>query len=341
MMRFQRKVIWQALILFVFLLALYIITILFFPYRNYTEKHKIIKVKQGMSINSIGLLLEKEGVIYSHNFFNLLVRFRSKRAVEQGKYLWNQSYSLWQVVNILEQGKVVLATVTIPEGWRMRRIFRTLARRKLNTVQEYTELASSRAFLKLLHLPPNAKNLEGFLAPDTYKFSYGESSKQILTTMVHNFFSRMPRNYADLAHKFNLSYYDAIILASIIEKETSKSKERGLISSVFHNRLRKPMPLQTDPTIIYGSPDYKGKITKKMLRKPTPYNTYRNFGLTPTPISNPGLASIMAAVQPKQTKYLYFVARGNGYHYFSETYAEHRKAIQRYQKKRSQKYRSY
>ena len=154
----------------------------------------------------------------------------------------------------------------------------------------------------------------------------------------------MPEDLEERGKSVNLSFYKAVILASIIEKETGAVEERKLISSVFHNRLKKKMRLATDPTVIYGIKNFDGDLTKKQLRTKTPYNTYRIRGLPPTPIANPGAEALRASVDPAETEYLYFVAKGNGRHKFSATLREHNAAVNKYQRrerKPTERYRSY
>ena len=159
--------------------------------------------------------------------------------------------------------------------------------------------------------------------------------------MIKTFLRNIPKDYEQLANKVGLTYYEALILASIIEKETSIASERRIISSVFHNRLTKNMRLQTDPTVIYGIKNFDGNLTRRQLRTKTPYNTYIVEGLPPTPICNPGLASLMAAVQPVSTSYLFFVAKGDGTHKFTTNYRDHYRWVRKFQKGRRTNYRSF
>jgi UPF0755 protein len=159
--------------------------------------------------------------------------------------------------------------------------------------------------------------------------------------MVETFFRKIPNDYEQQAKKVKLTFYEAVILASIIEKETSVAEERKLVASVFHNRLQSNMRLQTDPSVIYGIDNFDGNLTRKQLRANNPYNTYVHFDLPPTPIANPGLDSLIAAVQPSATDYLYFVAKGDGTHEFTSNYRDHKSAVGKYQKRRNNRYRSF
>ncbi|MFB6260568.1 MAG: endolytic transglycosylase MltG, partial [Thiohalorhabdaceae bacterium] len=174
---------------------------------------------------------------------------------------------------------------------------------------------------------------EGWLFPETYRFSRGHPAEAILTKAHDRMRAILKEEWAGRAADLPLdSAYEALILASIVEKETAVPSERPLIASVFVNRLRDGMRLQTDPTVIYGMGDsFDGNLQRQDLRRPTPYNTYTSAGLPPTPIANPGRAAIKAACQPADSDYRYFVSRGDGSHVFSETLDEHNRAVRRYQ----------
>lgn len=234
-----------------------------------------------------------------------------------------------------------MLSVTFPEGLRMSEMFILLKRQNYDNKGKYKEIVNNPNFIRSLNLPAKTPSLEGFLFPETYKFAKDTSEKTILKTMVGTFLKKVPADYAIEAQKVGLTYYEALILASIIEKETGAANERRLIASVFHNRLKLNMKLQTDPTVIYGIKDFDGNLTRKLLRTRTPYNTYTNHGLPPTPIANPGLESLNAAVNPEQSDYLYFVAKGDGTHEFSTNYGDHKRAVTKYQKRRRKEYRSF
>ncbi|MDP6626047.1 MAG: endolytic transglycosylase MltG, partial [Nitrospinota bacterium] len=181
----------------------------------------------------------------------------------------------------------------------------------------------------------NAHSLEGYLFPDTYYFEKKISDYDILKKMVDAFRKKiMIQEIMVEAKKSNLSLHEIVTLASVIEKETGKEEERPLISAVFHNRLRKKMRLQSDPTVIYAIRNFDGNLRKKDLRIDSPYNTYRYAGLPPGPIANPGLSSIKTAMQPAKANYLYFVSKKDGEHKFSSTLKEHNQAVLKYQKRR-------
>ena len=175
-------------------------------------------------------------------------------------------------------------------------------------------------------------SLEGYLYPETYKFSKAVGAKKIVKTLVDTFKERVQKpELMQQAKAGKLTFHEIVTLASLIEKETGLGTERKLISSVFHNRLVKKMRLQTDPTVIYAMVNFDGNIRKKDLSIDSPYNTYKHFGLPPGPIASPGLDSIRAAMEPDHSDFLYFVSRKDGSHQFSTNYKDHTRAIQKYQ----------
>ncbi len=316
--------------------------LVFLPYQGNRKGKTTINIRNGDGLNVIATTLQKNDLIRSKLFFKWFSVLMGKRRVyKRGEYVVDESVSVMDLINMLEKGTTCLLTITIPEGLRMQDIFSQLKGTGYNNTGNYDTISQSNEFIKSLNLPINSDSLEGFLFPETYKFSKEIDERTILRTMVKTFLKNIPNDYKEQAQKVGLTYYEAIILASIIEKETSVGNERNMIASVFHNRLKKHMKLQTDPTVIYGIPNFDGNLTRQQLRTRTPYNTYINYGLPPTPIANPGLASLMAAVKPANTSFLYFVAKGDGTHEFSTNYRDHRRAVFRFQKRRIKKYRSF
>jgi len=171
------------------------------------------------------------------------------------------------------------------------------------------------------------------LFPDTYRFARATPPKDVIRTMVDQLGHVVTEEWQARAKEMNLTFHQVLTLASVIEKETGAGDERPHISSVFHNRLKRRIPLQSDPTVIYGLPNFDGNLHKKDLFHPSPYNTYRWAGLPPGPIASPGADSIRAALYPAMSKYLYFVSRNDGTHHFSATLLEHNKAVEKYQKR--------
>ena len=192
--------------------------------------------------------------------------------------------------------------------------------------------------MKRQKLPKEVENLEGFLYPDTYRFAMYTKEEDVLAKIIANFHKKTK----SLKEISGYSRYELLILASIVEKESSLENEKKIIASVFFNRLTQNIKLQTDPTVIYGIPNFNGNLTKKDLKTYTPYNTYQIKGLPPAPISNPSLSTIKSVYNPAKTKYLYFVGKGDGTSYFSTNLREHNNAVNRYQRRRVNKnYKSF
>jgi UPF0755 protein len=226
---------------------------------------------------------------------------------------------------------VILHPVTIPEGFTRDQIADVLAAKGLADKKRFLELTEDKALLRQYGI--SGPSLEGYLFPDTYHFSRGTPTLAVLDTMVKRF-RQAVAPFMEKTQGTGMKFEDVVTLASIVEKETGRPEERPLIASVFLNRLRLGMRLESDPTVIYGMENFDGDLKKKDLTEKTPYNTYIIYGLTPGPIANPGLESIKAVIDPARTDYLYFVSRNDGSHHFSRTLAEHNRAVGIYQKKK-------
>jgi UPF0755 protein len=237
------------------------------------------------------------------------------------------------VLSVLAKGQVKRHLVTIPEGFTLTQIAQLLENLNLVEKKGFLRETSSPAFINALGLSQLAgPTLEGYLFPDTYHLLREMDPEEVIQMMVHQFRKVFGPDFVHWASESGISEREVVILASIIEKETSLSEEKPLISAVFHNRLRKKIPLQSDPTVIYGIRNFNGNLTKENLMRPTPYNTYLFAGLPPTPICNPGRDSLLAAVRPAPVSYLYFVSKNDGSHYFSSDIEEHNRAVWKYQR---------
>ncbi len=293
---------------------------------------KHIHIRSGMSFVQILELLEKKGLIQNPWSFHLQARLRGgAKSIQAGVYALKASMPPREIYRRLSEGRVARRTFTIPEGYNVREIARTIRRAKLADEAEILRLSREPSFLRELDIP--AASIEGYPFPDTYHFPVGASSKKILEFMVRTMRKKFSPALREQAKAMGFTMHQTLTLASIIEKETSLGSERPLIAAVFINRLKRRMRLQSDPTVIYGLPHFDGNITKKDLRYDSPYNTYLHRGLPPGPIASPGLESIKSALNPAKVKYLYFVATKDGGHRFSRTYREHRRAVNQYQRK--------
>ncbi|MBF0271996.1 MAG: endolytic transglycosylase MltG [Magnetococcales bacterium] len=288
-----------------------------------------VMIEKGWGAQRIARHLESQGVISSAFWFAWLVRLEDSEPVRMhaGEYQFQAGETPVAVLTRLKNGDVVRHLFTFPEGLNLREIATRLRKQGWD---EAEQRLSDPALPGKLGVA--APSLEGWLFPETYQFVRGDSIEELLARMTRMTRKILEREWDQRAPEVTLSPPEALVLASIIEKETGQSQERTRIAAVFHNRMRRHMRLESDPTVIYGIPNFNGDLTHRDLVTPTPFNTYVIPGLPPTPICNPGAASIHAALHPDQTEELYFVASGDGYHQFSKTYPEHRAKVNRYQK---------
>lgn len=295
----------------------------------------VYTVKRGQSFNTTASQLMQEGLCSSETKLRFMATFYGlDKKIKAGEYLLSGSMTPEEILSVITKGKVYLHKITIPEGYTIKQIAVVVEDSGLGKAERFNTFAFSKAFLKKMALPEGAPSLEGYLFPETYHFEKSVTEEEILTAVVRRFKTVFTKTIVQDGKALGLTPNEVVTLASIIEKETGAAFERPMISSVFHNRLKKRMRLETDPTVIYGMKDYNGNITRKDLRQKTPYNTYVIKGLPPGPIASPGLAALTAAVRPESTSYLYFVSKKDGTHYFSRTLKEHAKAVRTYQLRR-------
>jgi len=289
-----------------------------------------VVIHEGDGVAEIARRLEAAGLVRSA----LLLRVQARvtgldRTIQPGRYRFETASTTNDILRRLAAG-VAPIEVTIPEGYTVREIAKLVAERGLASTDTLLCLADDPEFL--LAAGVLGPQLEGYLFPDTYRFAPGTDAGEVLATMVRRFHDRFDADRHRRTSARGLTVNQVLTLASIIEKETGKPEERPLIAAVFANRLRIGMPLQSDPTVIYGLPAFDGDLTRADLQYPSPYNTYVVGGLPPGPIANPGLAAIDAALAPADSSALYFVSRNDGSHAFSSTLAEHNRAVHRFQR---------
>ena len=290
----------------------------------------LITIPGGSSFVSASQLLVDAGVVRSLRGFVFLGKIKGlSNSIQAGELMFRTDMTPNQVLEVLVRGKAVSYHVTIPEGYNIRMVAALLAEKGLGDADRIIEIAKDPEFARGLGVPSDS--LEGFLFPDTYSWPKGLSEKDILDRMVAKYNSVFTDAMRSRTREMGMSELQVVTLASIIEKETGAPEEREQVSAVFHNRLKKGYRLQTDPTVIYGLKNFNGDLTKKDLRTDHPYNTYTRSGLPVGPIANPGEASLMAALNPAKVSYLYFVAKGDGTHVFSNTLVEHNRAVAIYQ----------
>jgi UPF0755 protein len=289
-----------------------------------------VRIAPGSSARAAARQLQAAGVRVNENLFIAVARATDATSrLRAGRYEITRGMTVHDLVDKLRRGEVLRERLTIVEGWTVRDLRAALAANP-DLRQDSAKLALPDL---LKAIGAGEKHPEGLFAPDTYLFDPGSSDLDLLRSAYRAQAARLAQAWARRDADSPLkSPYDALILASIVEKETGQASERELIAGVFVNRLRKGMLLQTDPTIIYGLGEkFDGNLRKRDLLADGPYNSYTRAGLPPTPIALPGRAALLAAVNPATTRALYFVARGDGTSSFSETLAEHNRAVAKYQ----------
>jgi len=302
---------------------------LFVPPSN-EKVWKEVPVTEGMSFKAIAGTLHKEGIIRYRGYFEIIGRIQGiSRRVRAGYYGLNTNMSLWEVLDNLRKGKIIEYEVVIPEGYNLFQIGWTLSGTPLIAEpHEFIDLVKNKKYVRSLGI--EADTLEGYLFPDTYYLPKGIKLEDIPKRMLQRYKAVFSDSYRSRAKELGYTEHQILTLASIVEKEAKVSSERKLVSAVYHNRLKQGMKLQADPTAVYGTKAWITKITKEDLKRQSPYNTYLRKGLPPGPIANPGEGAILAALYPENVDYIYFVAQGDGSHFFSNNFGSHEKAINRY-----------
>ena len=285
-------------------------------------------IERGSNLSQVTTKLHNQRVIQHPFIVRVYAKFKGTTKIQAGDYFIAKTDSPRSLLNKFHKGLVMRYNITFPEGWTFEQWINHLAQ-----VPQFSAVKTLSSNELLQKADINVTHPEGWFFPDTYSFSGSDSAIVILRQahqqMLEKLDSAWQSRAADLPYK---TAYEALIMASIIEKETGLAEEREAIAGVFVRRLQLGMRLQTDPTVIYGMGDqYKGNIRRQDLQQKTPYNTYRINGLPPTPIAMPGEAAIHAALNPKSGSSLYFVARGDGGHQFSDTIEQHQKAVKHYQ----------
>lgn len=295
-----------------------------------------VEIEQGTPVVAIAQMLSDQKVIRTPQIFSTFVRIRGLGAkLKAGEYEFPAGISADEVLTMLVKGEVKKYQLQIIEGWTIKDIAKYLSEltflRDPAIPNDFLRLTGDKMFIGSLDFK-DVSSLEGYLFPDTYEVLRPKTADEIIKRLVARFREIYTPECTALADRSGMTQQQIVTLASIIEKETGKAEERPTISSVFWNRLKQNMALQSDPTAIYGIPNFSGNLTREDLENgANPYNTYMHLGLPPGPICNPGKASIDAALQPAVTKYLYFVSKNDGTHIFSETLEEHQRAVAQYQ----------
>jgi len=294
-----------------------------------TDETVVLVIPRGSGVKEINTILAAAGLVQEDSRFIFLARYLGlSHTLQAGEFALHRGQNPEQLLRELAQAKPIQHAITISEGLTVEQIGGIFSKGGWCDVKEFVRLAESVDFLSTLGLSQYA-TLEGYLYPDTYYLTRkGQDTADILRMMVKHYFTVWEQ--LEVPEKYEYSPREVLILASMVEKEAGRAEERPLIAGVFLNRLRRGMRLQSDPTVIYGIKNFSGRLSKKNLRTPSPYNTYIIKRLPATPICNPGEDALAAVLWPVKSAYLYFVSKRNGRHYFSKTLREHNRAVQKY-----------
>ncbi len=303
-----------------------------------TSEQSVFEVPPGKSFHYVAEQLEKKGLVTSALKMRVLARLTHQGAnVKMGEYQLNRGMSPQEILSTLVSGKSIQYPVTFPEGSNIYEMAAILDRHGIYKGSEFLKAVHDKVLIKEL-LGVDVSGLEGYLYPETYNFTRFTPLRDFIAGMVQNFktvYAGVENSAKSQGKAPTMSRHELVILASMVEKETGSGPERPIIASVFYNRLKKGMKLQSDPTTIYGiwvaTGSYKQNITKDDLLSPTSYNTYTEARLPFGPIANPGLEALTAVFKPAKSEYLYFVSHNDGTHAFSRTYEEHLNAVKRFQ----------
>jgi UPF0755 protein len=294
---------------------------------------KIVDIPYGANLRTVARVLAEEGMIRDSTYFIIAGKLMGvEKVIKPGEYSMHTHMRPLQVLDLLKKGMIYQHEVVIPEGYTIRQIAQLLEGKQLADKEAIVRLTREPQFIRSLGIEANS--LEGYLFPSTYYIARKTAPDEMIRMMVRAFQQVYTQEFEERAKGLHLTQHQVVTLASIIEKETSMDEERPLISAVFHNRLKRRIPLQSDPTVIYALQEFDGNLKRVHLKIPSRYNTYRWPGLPPGPIANPGKASIYATLYPASVDYLFFVSRNDGTHYFSRNLQEHNRAVTLYQKVR-------
>ncbi len=297
------------------------------------NKNIEIEVPKGATFRQVIEIFSQEKLLRDKNIFLFIGRITGlDRKIRAGYYSIYKSMNALDLLKALRKGQIIEYEITVIEGDSLREIARKLSEKNIVSEENFNELSYDKDFLSSYNI--HAPSLEGYLFPDTYKIPKGMDPKEALGMMINKMREKYSDKLAARAAEIGLTEREVLTLASIIEKEAATDEERPLISAVYHNRLKKKIPLQADPTAVYGVKSSKEKITSEDLKRKTPYNTYAIRGLPPGPIASPSLKSIIAALHPADVPYIYFVSNNDGTHNFSVTAEQHELAVRAYREKK-------
>lgn len=312
--------------------AALVILVLFWPQPNLIDFTKVT-VKSGSSLSAISKQLYEQNIISNEQMFRWAVQIMGKeKEIPIGTFRLVDTKSNYDIIKQLVYGSPEVKRVRLLEGWSVKQIAAHLSEVMGFETAEIIDISKNHRFLRKHNI--KASTIEGYLFPDTYLFFDGESPTSVLDNVVSEYKKFWRDAYRDRAHELNMTEHEVVTLASIIEGEAIHNQERPVISGVYHNRLKKGMKLQADPTIQYIIDDGPRRLLNRDLKIDSPYNTYLHEGLPPGPINSPGEESLKAALYPDENEYFFFVARGDGYHTFTANERDHNQAKKQLQKLR-------
>jgi UPF0755 protein len=328
---FTGRTIRRAILYFIAVFFVFCVFLLNYSISSIDKKNinVLVDIPTGSSFLEVTEKLNQAGLIKNRIFFYSLAMIKkARRHICAGEYEINTLLTPSMMIDKLIRGEVKEHKILIPEDFSMQEIVARLDNEKLINKEIFFELARDKDFLKSLNI--KAESIEGYLFPDTYYFNRSMNTRQIMKRMVDRFWEKVTPEMIKKAQELGFNTQQFITFASIIGKESGNDAEKPFIAAVFRNRLKKKMRLQSDPTAVYDMDSFNGKVLRSHLKRNSPYNTYLIRGLPPGPIANPGLTSLQATLSPAPVKYLYFVSKKDGSHFFSDSLKEHNKAIYRY-----------
>ena len=330
--RSKKSIIIYTLLIPILLVITLVIAILYWPQNNMKRSTKIT-INHGESLSIISSKLLKSGIITNEKFFGLATKIMGlEKSIPVGTYQLENIYINKDIINRLVYGSPEVKRITLLEGWNIKQVCSHLSKEMGFDYNYLLEIINDKNFMQSLEL--ESDNLEGYLYPETYYFFDGERERSVIRRLVKEYKKFWSNTNITKADSMNLTQHQIVTLASIIEGEAIYDSERPIISAVYHNRLKKGMKLQADPTVQYIIKDGPRRLLNKDLKIKSPYNTYLYQGLPPGPINSPGFKSLKAALFPDENDYLYFVAKGDGYHTFSKNEKDHERAKRAFQRVR-------
>ena len=302
-------------------------------FRGYTAAEQFVDVASGQGSMAIGRRLVEAGVVRDELTFRVALLLSGRaRDLKAGEYRFDQPLTAAEVIDRIAKGDVFKRMLTFAEGLRMAEMAKVFEERGFGTAEEFSRAARDASLIR--DLDPAARDLEGYLFPETYALPRATPAADVVKQMISSFKQTFDPDLRAAAGAAGLSVREVVTLASLVEKETAQAAERPLVAAVYRNRLARHMPMQADPTVIYAlqlAGRYNGNLRRDDLQFDSPYNTYRYAGLPPGPIASPGRAALQAAVRPADVKHLYFVSRNDGTHVFADTLTEHNRNVATWQ----------